>query len=239
MFGLLWLRFSQNGPGPRFASLNCCKPPRRKNEMLWFNFLNFVPERRQTILRSLDAPLQQSLRSAPRSWHLKSRWQHYCGSRMSKQAAHRLAARLTDPSAVFLKNVHTVGITAEAPPRRQQHAHVFTNPRMHRELRGTRSAVVATDPRDRTFSLSHSTRTCSGRQAEASWQQPSRRELATSWSFALGYARRHCQIACVLRRKETLRASMRVVCTHHNHSKRRSAPQAAYGVITKPRSSTN
>ena len=51
---------------------------------------------------------------------------------MSKQAAHRLAAKLTDPSAVLLHNVHTVGLTAEAPPRRLQHARVFVNPRVAR-----------------------------------------------------------------------------------------------------------
>ena len=41
---------------------------------------------------------------------------------------HRLVGRLTDLSAVFLEDVHTTGLTAEAPPRGLQHAHVFMNP---------------------------------------------------------------------------------------------------------------
>ena len=75
---------------------------------------------------------------------------------------------------------HTIGITAEASPRRMRHAHVFVNPRMHSASRN-RSTVVAIDlralsddrldqrrPRPREAG---SKATCSGRQAEASWQQ--------------------------------------------------------------------
>ena len=39
------------------------------------------------------------------------------GSGMSERVVHRLAARLTDPSAVFLCNVHTMAVAAGAPPR--------------------------------------------------------------------------------------------------------------------------
>ena len=68
-------------------------------------------------------------------WRLRSRWKDNFWSGLSKQVVHRLAARLTDPSDVFLQNVHTMGISAEAPPRRLQHAHVCMNPIMHRTSR--------------------------------------------------------------------------------------------------------
>ena len=70
--------------------------------MFFFFFVNFVPVSEAANYFALARrTLQKFLRSALGSWHLRSRWQRNFGSGKSKQVVHRLAARLTDPSAVF------------------------------------------------------------------------------------------------------------------------------------------
>ena len=102
------------------------------------------------------------------------------GSGISGRVLQRLAAGLTDPSAVFLNNVHTMGVGA---PRR-----------------GTRATAIAVGPRDLGLSLS---RDRPGRVSLAvhvrakplkgHMQWAARRsELATlSSTFAIGQTCRH------------------------------------------------
>ena len=72
---------------------------------------------RQVRASTLPTPTQHAIVS-PFGGALGGRRRGGLGSGMSgRDPVHRLAARLTDPSAVFLCNVHTVGVAAGAPPR--------------------------------------------------------------------------------------------------------------------------